>query len=74
MNPDDALTDMTVKPTVNSGSLTEQTSLILAPKSTNEPSSSIVSQLDMSPDNVQVRHSIQASRPPESDFPFVNNY
>ena len=61
MNPDDALTDMTIEPTVNSDLLTEQTSLVLTPTSANEPSSSIVSQLDMSPDNAQVCCSIQAS-------------
>ena len=73
MNPDDALADMSVEPTVNSDSLTEQTSLVLIPTSTYEPSSSIVFQLDTSPDNAQVCCSIQASQPPESDFPFINN-
>ena len=74
MNPDDALTDMTIEPTVNSDLLTEQTSLILTPTTTNEPSSSIVSKLDTSPDNAQVCCSTQVSWPCESDFPFVNNY
>ena len=47
MNPDDALTDMTVEPTVNSDSLTEQTSSVLVLMFTNEPSSSIVYQVDI---------------------------
>ena len=65
---------MTVEPTFNSDLFTEQTYLVLAPTSTNEPSCSIVSQVGMSSDNAQVRHSIQPSRHPKNDFLFVNNY
>ena len=74
MNYDNALADMTVEPTVNLDSFTEQTSPVLAPTYTNEPSSSIASQVGTSSDNVQTCRSTRPSQPSESDFPFGNNY
>ena len=56
-------------PSVCEDLFTERTYPVLAPTYTNEPSSSIASQIDISSNTVQVRHSTQPSRPPESDFP-----
>ena len=62
MNSNNALVDKTVEPTVNLDSFTKQISPVLEPNlSTNEPLSSISSQVDMSSNNVQVHCSTQPS-------------
>ena len=61
MNSDNVFADMTIQPIVNSNLFTEQNSPVIALISTSKLSNSIVSQVDMSSNNMQVCCSIQPS-------------
>ena len=60
-----ALADLAVDSTVNSDSFTEQSSLVLAPTSTNGHLSSLASEADTSSVDVPVHRSTRTSRSPK---------